>query len=401
MSILGVIVEYNPLHNGHIYHIKKSIETTGADFVIAIMSGNFVQRGIPSIIDKWSRTEAALLSGIDLVIELPTIYAVSTAENFAYGAVKLLDSLNVIDYISFGSELGSIDKLYKISKFLLNEPEDYKVILKSYLKRGITYAKAREIALSEYFGANINDIVGNPNNILGIEYIKSLIKINSSIKPVTIKRLGPGYNSMKTGDSFASATYLREVIINKDYSILSKYMPEYSVEILKRCIDKGHGPVTLDNFSKIITYLLRNNYSIENVFDVTEGLQNRIKRASFLFNNADEIIGYIKTKRYTESRIRRILLHVLLGIESNIYSRYDGPNYIRILGSNKKGLELLGMIKSKTEKPIITKVSDYKKILSDTYMFEKDIKATDIYTLAYKNDPVSGLDFTKKFIVIK
>ncbi|MGF7431780.1 nucleotidyltransferase [Thermoanaerobacterium thermosaccharolyticum] len=401
MSILGLIVEYNPLHNGHIYHIKRSIQKTSADFVVAVMSGNFVQRGTPSIIDKWSRTEAALLSGIDLVIELPVIYAVSTAENFAYGAVKLLDSLNIIDYISFGSEDGSIDKLYEVAKFLSEETEEYKIFLKNQLKRGMTYAKAREIALSKYLGSNIKNIMGNSNNILGIEYIKSLIKLNSSIKPVTIKRLGPGYNSMKTENTFASATYLRKAIISENYSELDKFMPKYSIEILKKCINEGHGPVTLNDYSKIITYLLRSNCKIEDIFDVTEGLQNRIKKASCLFNDIDKIINYIKTKRYTESRIRRILLHILLGIDSNIYSKYDGPNYIRVLGTNNNGIKLLKMIKNRSKLPIITKASDYKKILSDPCMFERDIIASDTYTLAYKNDSVTGLDFTKKFIVLE
>lgn len=399
MSVLGLVVEYNPLHNGHVYHIKKSMEMTKADFIVAVMSGNFVQRGIPSIIDKWSRTEAALLSGIDLVIELPTIYAVSTAEKFAYGAIKLLDSLHIVDYISFGSEHGSIDELYQISKFLLDEPEDYKALLKNYLKSGITYAKAREAALSKYFGITINNIIGNPNNILGIEYIKSLIKLNSNIKPLTLKRFGPGYNSLETVESFASATYLREVINDKNYSVLEKYMPQYSLEILKKCIAEGHGPVTLDDFAKIVVYRLRNDASVKDVFDVTEGLENRIKKASSIYNNLSDIIGYIKTKRYTESRIRRIMMHVLLDIDSSIYSKFDGPNYIRILGTTKKGLELLKEIKDRSNMPIITKVSEYKKILSNAEMFEIDLKATDIYTLAYTNEPVSGLDFTKKFIV--
>ncbi|AFK86749.1 MULTISPECIES: nucleotidyltransferase [Thermoanaerobacterium] len=399
MSVLGLIVEYNPLHNGHVYHIKKSMEMTKADFVVAVMSGNFVQRGIPSIIDKWSRTEAALLSGIDLVIELPTIYAVSTAEKFAYGAIKLLDSLRIVDYISFGSEHGSIDELYQISKFLLDEPEDYKALLKNYLKSGITYAKAREAALSKYFGRTINNIIGNPNNILGIEYVKSLIKLNSNIRPLTLKRFGPGYNSLETVESFASATYLRKVINDKNYSVLEKYMPQYSLEILKKCFAEGHGPVTLDDFAKIVVYRLRNDASVKDVFDVTEGLENRIKKASSLYNNLSDIIGYIKTKRYTESRIRRIMMHVLLDIDSSIYLKFDGPNYIRILGATIKGLELLKEIKNRSNMPIITKVSEYKKILSNAEMFEIDLKATDIYTLAYTNEPVSGLDFTKKFIV--
>ncbi|SNX55574.1 nucleotidyltransferase [Thermoanaerobacterium sp. RBIITD] len=401
MNILSLIVEYNPLHNGHVYHIKKSKEVTKANYVIAIMSGNFVQRGIPSIIDKWSRTKMAILSGIDLVIELPVIYAVSTAEKFAYGAIKLLDSLNIVDYVSFGSENGSIEDLYNIAKFLVEEPEQYKLFLKEQLRLGITFAKAREIALNRFLGPKISKIIKDPNNILGVEYLKSLIRLKSNIKPITIKRYGPGYNSTETVNSFASANYLRKNIINKSFSVLNNFMPKYSTDILEYCISNGFGPVTLDNFSSIIIYLLRNNYNLNSVFDITEGLQNRIYMASRNCGNISELIKNIKSKRYTESRIRRILLHVLLGINSKLYTSYDGPNYIRVLGFNKKGLELMKMIKAKSTLPLITKVSNYKKILNDSLMFERDLFATDIYSLSFKKSSNAGLDFTREIIMLK
>lgn len=399
MNILGIIVEYNPLHNGHMYHINKTREIVNYDYTIAVMSGNFVQRGIPAIVDKWSRTEMALKSGVNLVIELPTVYSVSTAENFAYGAIKLLDSLGVVDYISFGSECGSVDKLYKISRFLLDEPYNYKLYLRKMLKSGITYAAAREISISAFLGNESSMLLRDPNNILGIEYIKSLIKLNSKIKPITIKRIGSGHNSIEPTKSFASATYIRNLILKNDLKTLNKFVPNFSLDIIKKCIKNGCGPVSLVDFGKIILYLLRSNYDLSKIFDVSEGIQYRFYKAAKNSNDIIELIKMVKTKRYTESRIRRILLHVLLNIDKNIYHTYEGPNYVRILGFDKKGLELLNIIKRKSTIPLITKVSKYKDLLDNFYMFEKDICSTDIYTLAYIKNSKAGFDFSHPLII--
>lgn len=401
MSVLGVIVEYNPLHNGHVYHIKTSKLLSNSDYVIAVISGNFVQRGEPAIVNKWERTKMALYSGVDLVIELPVVYSTSTAENFAYGAVKLLDSLNIVDYLCFGSEYGSLDKLSKIAEVLNEEPMLYKKYLKQYLDNGITFASAREIAIKKIIKTDIGDILKSSNNILAIEYLKSLQILNSKIKPLTITRKGASYNSLVLTGEFASAASIRKNIFEGHLNDLDNYIPSYTKEILQNCFSRGMGPVSLEDFSKIILYKLRSGFNVNNIFDVSEGLENRIFKASKLTNNIHELIKLIKSKRYTQSRIRHILIHILLEINYSLFYEFNGPNYIRVLGFNNKGLSILKKIKQNSNIPIITKVANYKKILKNKYeMFEKDLFATDVYTLSYKNGGVAGLDFTYPLVKI-
>ncbi|MDI3528214.1 MAG: hypothetical protein PWQ23_33 [Thermoanaerobacter sp.] len=399
MGILGIIVEYNPFHNGHLYHLQTSKELTKCDYTIAVMSGNFVQRGEPAIVDKWKRTQMALKAGIDLVIELPVVYATSTAENFAYGAVKLLDSLKIVDCISFGSEKGDLSELTKIAEILLEEPIYYRKALKEYLKSGITFAKARELALQKVINNNeIEKILQTSNNILAIEYLKALKKIGSSIAPFTIKRRGSLYTSLELKGEFASASSIRKHIFEKELEGLEKYIPDFTKEILQSSFVKKQGPISLEEFSNILIYLLRNHIPLNHIFDVSEGLENKIYKASYKTNNVEELIKLVKSKRYTESRIRHILIHLLLNIDKQIFKEFDGPNYIRVLGFNEKGKEMLREIKKKSPLPIITKVSQYKIKLSNTKMFEKDLFATDIYTLAYKNSSIAGLDFIHPLI---
>ncbi|MFV9567404.1 MULTISPECIES: nucleotidyltransferase [Thermoanaerobacter] len=399
MKILGIIVEYNPFHNGHLYHLQTSKELTKCDYTVAVMSGNFVQRGEPAIVDKWKRTMMALKAGVDLVIELPVVYATSTAENFAYGAVKLLDSLKIIDCISFGSEKGELSELIKIAEILLEEPIHYRKALKEYLKTGITFAKARELALKKVTNNNeIEKILQTSNNILAIEYLKALKKIDSSITPFTIKRRGSLYTSLELKGEFASASSIRKHIFEKGLEDLEKYIPNFSKEILQSSFEKKQGPVSLEDFSNILIYLLRNHIPLNHIFDVSEGLENKIYKASYKTNNIEELIKLIKSKRYTESRIKHILTHLLLKIDKQIFEEFDGPNYIRVLGFNEKGKKVLKEIKKKSSLPIITKVSQYKSKLSNTKMFEKDLFATDTYTLAYKNSSIAGLDFIHPLI---
>ena len=216
-GILGIVSEYNPFHNGHIHHLQVSKKLTKTDFTVAVMSGNFVQRGDTALVDKWTRTEMALQAGIDLVIELPTVYALSSAENFADGAVKILNSLGVVDFISFGSEIGEIAPLNEVANVLYKEPKEFSSLITTQLRSGLSYPKAREIALSQYFRGSqkYNDILSNPNNILGVEYLKSLKRHRSHIYPLTIKRDYSDYNSKTIKNGVASATAIRTMIKNK------------------------------------------------------------------------------------------------------------------------------------------------------------------------------------------
>ncbi|KRQ86944.1 hypothetical protein ABG79_01134 [Caloramator mitchellensis] len=386
MKIAGIIVEYNPLHNGHVYHIENTRKTTKCDFLVAVMSGNFVQRGEPAIIDKWSRTEAALKAGIDLVIELPFIYSISSAEKFAFGAIQTLDALKKIDYVCFGSELGCIVPLNDIAELLINEPIEFQNLIKTYLNYGLPFAKSREKAITDYFKKNkikieVEKIIKNSNNILGIEYIKALKKISSNIQPITIKRIKNNYNDIEITSSISSATSIRVNFENKE--LIKKVMPNYTFNILNREIEYGKCPVELNSFFEILLYKIRTS-SLEylrTIHDVTEGLEYKLKRAAEDFTTLNDFINSVMSKRYTKTRIQRILLYIMFDITKEIYtSETQNIKYIRILGANKKGRELIKELKEIVELPIITNVSKKEKEL-----LKFDIMASNIYVLGYKN----------------
>ena len=407
-NVVGIIGEYNPFHNGHAYHLEKSKQEARANYSVAVISGNFVQRGNVSLIDKWSKANMALSNGMDLVIELPTIYSISSAENFAYGAVKILDSLNIVDYISFGSEACNIDVLEKCADVLYKEPPKFVNLLNHELSKGLSFPKARENALLMYLNdiRKYSNILSNPNNILAIEYIKALKRLKSTIKPIAIKRLNVGYNELETKNNFASATAIRERIKKDKPAGLSKLMPPNSYRILYNSILKGHYVKDLNNFEKEIIYTLRKMSlkEISNLPDVTEGLEHNIKNAANSCNTIEEFMNIIKTKRYTNTRIQRILLYALLGItKDDMRASFKAQPYIRVLGMNSKGKELLSAIsRSNPNLNIITSVKKYidsnpnKHLLN---MLNIDINATNIYTLGYPKDSWSNLDYTHNMII--
>ena len=407
-GVLGIVSEYNPFHNGHILHLKKSLEMTKADFTIAIMSGNFTQRGDTSLIDKWAKTEMALKQGIDLVIELPTLYAISSAENFADGAVKILNSLGIIDYISFGSEIGEIKPLDDVATVLSKEPKDFSEILKRQLRSGLSYPKAREIAIQMYFGTSpiYTEALQNPNNILGIEYLKALKRSKSNITPITIKRNYNSYNSNDVKNGVASATAIRTMIMQKKN--IHTVVPYETYEIIERLTEEGKIVSSLKVFEKEIIYNLRKMTitEIANLADVTEGLENKIKQASNMTNNLEELIQKIKSKRYTETRIRRILLYSLLNITKKdmTISKKVTP-YIRVLGFNKHGKRIISAIAENNPKIKIVvsvkKFLDTNRDMNLQSMMMKDILATNIYTLGFKNQPLGNLDYTHKVLEIR
>ena len=407
-NVVAIIGEYNPFHNGHAYHLQKTKEITNADCVIAIVSGSFVQRGNVSLIDKWSKADMALSNGIDLVIELPTVYSISSAENFAYGAIKILNSLKVVDTLSFGSEFCNLDVLEKIADTLIEEPPEFKTLLEHELSKGVSFPKARENALLMYLNdiRKYANILSSPNNILAIEYLKALKRTKSKIKPMAIKRVNVGYNDLGIKNNFASATAIRQKIIDNTPAGLSKLMPSKSYKILYNSIQKGHYVKDITAFEKQILYVLR-KMSIEeiaNLPDVSEGLENNIKNAADSCNTINEFMNIVKTKRYTATRIQRILLYALLGItKDDMKNSYKVQPYIRVLGMNEKGKELLSTIsRFRNKLNVITSVKKYvdsspnKELLN---MLNIDINATNIYTLGYAKDSWSNLDYTHNMII--
>ena len=231
--VLGIIAEYNPFHNGHLYHLLKSKEEAKADSVIAVIGGNFTQRGEPSLLDKWCKAEMAIANGADLVIELPVLYSISSAENFADGAIKVLSSLKIVDTISFGTEYEDLNKLNIVANTLFKEPKEYKDFLSKYLKDGKSFPKARELALIKYLqDSEYSSIISSPNNILGIEYLKALKKYSSKISPINIKRIDSGHLSLDYSSEFASATAIRNLVYSNRLKDVKSYIPPASFTIL-------------------------------------------------------------------------------------------------------------------------------------------------------------------------
>ena len=408
-KVLGIIAEYNPFHNGHLYHLENSKKLTGADYTIAVISGNFVQRGSTSIINKWDKAKMALSNGVDLVIELPVLYSISSAENFSDGAIKILNSLGVVDFLSFGSETSDINVLKNIANVLYSEPNEYKNILSHELKKGLSFPKARENSLLMY----LNDIrtysgtLSSPNNILGIEYLKALKKYNSNIQPVCIKRVDAEYNSTDFSNDIASATAIRSLIKNKSFEIIETLVPSDTYSILIENIRNGHIVEDLSVFEKEIIYVLRKMSvgEISNLPDVSEGLEYSIKNAANSCNSIVEFLNIVKSKRYTSTRLQRILLYALLGItKKDMEISKSTLPYVRVLGFNDNGKMLISEISKNNPKlKIITSVkkfvdSNHNKNLNR--ILDKDIFATNVYTIGYEYDSLNNLDFKNGIIKI-
>lgn len=408
MNITGIIVEYNPFHNGHLHHIEKSKSLTNCDAIVAIMSGNFVQRGLPAIVDKWTRTKMALMNGIDLVIELPLIYSLSSAEFFASGAISLLNNLGTVNNLCFGSECGDIETLLYISKILSEEPENFKIFLKDELNKGFSYPLARSKALLKFLKVsssesscfkNIEEILNSPNNILGLEYCKKLIKLNSNILPFTINREGGHYNSTVFNEQFSSASSIRKYIKeNTNIDILKKYIPENVYTLLLNLNENNYHFTFEDEMISYIKYkytLYKN--SITKLPDVSEGIENRIFKVLENTKNFNDLILHSKTKRYTYTRINRILCQFFLGLENwdTATLRKDPCPYARILGFNSTGSKLLKALKETSTIPIYTKLpKDPIPTLS------LDIHGTKVYSLLNKSINPNA-DYLTSPIIIK
>ena len=408
-TVLGIIAEYNPFHNGHFYQIEEAKKQTGAKYVVAVMSGNFTQRGNTSLIDKWTKAQMALENGVDIVLELPTIYSVSSAENFAEGAIKILDSLKIVDTLCFGTETADFAALNNIANVLHNEPKEYVAILNHELGKGISYPKARENALMMYLNdiKRYASILSGSNNILAIEYLKALKRLKSDMTPFSIQRKKVYYNDERIIDEFASSTAIRKLIATEQYAEVRKVVPMSSYMLLKEKIEKGNFVIDIIKFEKEILYNLRKMTvkQIAELPDVTEGLEYAIKNAANSCNSLLELVNIIKSKRYTQTRIQRILVYALLGItKKDMANARKVTPYARVLGFNKNGREMLSDICSINPRiNMITSVKKYEdqninKVLRE--MLEKDIFDTNVYTLGYEDDSWANLDYTNKLVIV-
>lgn len=411
MKVVGLITEYNPFHNGHKYHIDEAKRITGADYVVVVMSGNYVQRGAPALIDKYSRTKMALACGADLVFELPVCYATASAEFFALGAVSLLDKLGIIDDLCFGSECGDINILTSLANILLDEQAEFSDKLCASIKQGKTYPEARMEALKAYAPHIDDSIIASPNNILGIEYIKALIKIKSNINPVTITRKLASYHSEDLSKSenitISSATAIRKSLKEDiPLSKLEHHVPEPVISLLKEQFNQSF-PVYEDDFSLLLNYKLmeETEVSLTDYTDVTKDLANRIKNYSRPLSYS-QFAGEVKSRQWTLTRVNRVLIHILLNLKYANLQQYNSSGYTkyaRLLGFKKESSYLLRQVTTGEKIPVITKMGDAHKYL-DTHgmdMLNEDIFASHLYNqvIYYKFGTLLKDEYTRGVIM--
>lgn len=419
MKTLGIIVEYNPLHNGHVFHFQEAKKITNADAVIAVMSGNFLQRGEPAITNKWTRTEMALNMGVDLVIELPVAYACQPAEWFAYGAISALDQTGVVDVICFGSESGEIEWLKALAELLYEEPHAFKQLLKTYLHEGNNYPTAYSRAIeafvlqSKKVSATIRSFLNQspslfaqlarPNNTLGLHYLIALKRIGSKIEPFTIVRKKAEYNEHIFSDEhIASATAIRKQWLAStdlsDLSLLQRFVPEYTLQLLQREYAAGRAPVTWDHFLPLLTYqlLIQNEMELSHLYEMTEGIEHRMKQAITRMQQGDtfeNLLEQLRTKRFTMTKWQRTMVSVLLNRKKSDFTRENlakGVPYLRVLGMSEIGQKLLKIMRTRAKVPIVHRVAKH-----DDPLLQQDIAASSIYSLAYKHH--SGSDVIHEY----
>ena len=384
MKIVGLITEYNPFHNGHQYHIEKALEITGADAVVVVMSGNFVQRGTPAIMPKHLRTEAALKGGASVVIELPVCYATGSAEFFAYGAVSILEKLCCVDSICFGSECGNIEVLQDLAKIIHNEPKQYQESLNLYLRQGNSFPLARQKAMKDFLKSNVADsILGEPNNILGIEYLKALYRLDSKMKPYTIQRISSHYHDEYLKETYSSASAIRKAINDLDTFDWSSQVPASLTSLYQENYQLRY-PVYTNDFSLLLKYKLLNETkeSLMAYADVSEELANRILNNLTGYVSFEQFCELLKTKEITYSRISRALLHILLDLKTEDMTEIE---YAHVLGFRTEDSEVLSLLKKQTSIPLVTKLAAMGNLVVGTLsieaasMLKQDIYVSNLY----------------------
>lgn len=394
MSTVGVIVEYNPLHNGHLYHLQQSKKITGAENAVAVMSGQFLQRGEPALADKWARAEMALRAGCDLVLELPVAFSAQPAQWFAYGAVAVLNATGVVDSLCFGSESGDLEALEAAASLLADEPDEFASLLAGALKDGTPYPSAFTAAASRYMHSlgkqHLAFSLAQPNHTLGLHYLIALKKLNSKIVPATLRREKSGYGQTDITDvRIASATALRKLLLGEGGALeqLSPYVPETTLAILRREVEAGRAPVNWESFARPLFHELyrQDAATIGGFAEVTEGLEHRIRSVlpTLPELSVASLLAALKTKRYTVTKLQRTLLRILLGhAKSDLAADRlaGGVTYIRVLGFTARGQRLLQRMRREATVPVIDSAAR-----GDWPYLALDARATAVYSLAFAN----------------
>lgn len=410
MKVVGIVAEYNPFHNGHMYQMNKVKKETGADYVIVAMSGNFLQRGVPAVCDKFLRTEMALKCGADLVIEIPTLWATASAEYYAHAGVSLLAATGVVTHLAFGAETDDLSALQEVTSILKEEPDVYRSVLSNSIRSGNPFPVARKNALvtslPHFTEEKLNEILDNPNNILALEYLKAM---PNSIQPILIKREGAGYHDTEIDTELPSASAIREAIFgNADINSISSAMPNESFVLLNNAY-KCNQLMTTNDFSESLGYCLLSQYhtGFASYADCTQDFSNKIKNAINTYVFFEDFIDTLKTKDMTYTRVNRCLLHILLNIKQTDYTigRAIGfAPYLRILGFRNASSNILSEMKRNATTPIISKAADASTLLDyeTNKFFEKDVFASNLYYqhVARKSDTKPKNEYTSKIVII-
>lgn len=387
MGHIGIIAEYNPFHNGHLFQLDTIKKVFPEKEILIIMSGNYVQRGEPAIFNKYIRTKAALSCGANLILELPPLYSCSSAEYFASAAVLSLQAANVVDTLCFGAECDDIRLLSDIAKLILEEPSDYKKHLQAYLSNGFSFPKARALAVCDSFQKEaVASILSEPNNILAIEYLKTIYKYNLNIRPYIIKRSDNNYHSVDLSGSYCSASAIRNAIFLNNKAFHA-YMPEAARKIIME--EPCNKPLYVSDFYPFIQHSLQTTSTLTDYIDVSEELSNRIKEFDILPAKIHDLYTALASKNITNARISRCLMHILLkntksALDCAISNQYI--SYLRILGFTK-GSVLPKELKDNSSVPLLTKIASYKKIIPEhaLFLFEQQLYADTLYRQVYAN----------------
>lgn len=413
MKVVGIVAEYNPFHNGHQYQLEKVKQETGADYIIIAMSGNYLQRGVPALCDKFVRTEMALRCGADLVLEIPTVWATASAEYYAQAGVALLVATGVVTHIAFGAETNDLDSLMEISSILKHEPDVYRAVLANSIRSGNSFPVARKNALMtslpNFSEEKLDELLDTPNNILALEYLKAM---PDSILPILIKREGAGYHDTDMDTELPSASAIRKAIFNNGTEInfeeLENAMPKESFALLKNAYECNQ-LMTTNDFSDSLGYRLlsQNHTSFATYADCNQDFSNKIKNNLKDYVFFEDFVDALKTKDITYTRVNRCLLHILLDIKQSDYTigRAIGyASYLRILGFKDASSALLSEMKRSTETPIISKAADAEILLDyeTNKFFDKDVFASNLYYQhqARKSGTKPKNEFTNQIVII-
>ena len=391
MKVVGIVAEYNPFHTGHAHQIAVTRAGLGEDCaVVAVMSGNWVQQADCAVADKWTRARLALMGGADLVLELPTAWAMSSAESFARGAVSILHACGVADVISFGSECGDVEALCRVAECL--DGEEYRAALAPLLDKGENFAACRQRAVEQVLGKKPGSLLAKPNNNLGVEYIRALNALGSGIKPMTVLRQGAGHNEVTNEAAFRSATQLRAEIADENWSEVERYLPDGGLDLLKNAQRPDASRVERAVLARLRTMTAEDWAKLPDSGGA-EGLPQRLERAGKSCTDLADFFERAKTRRFTHARLRRLVLWAYLGLTADDIP--DAPPYIRVLGFNERGRDVLARMRKKAALPVITKPAHAKRLDGvGRRLFELECRCTDLFDLCLDSISAPGREWT-------